>query len=166
LLAGCLFALALVAVGLLLAFIPPLLVPDGKIDASARARLVSEAAIRSTTLQLIAGLVVVAGIVYTAAQFGISQETHYTDRYTKAVDQLGHESTAVRLGGIFALQRLAMNSSTDLPTVVEVLSGYLRTAARRPQTPGLPAVNTEKRHLEPDVQAALTVLVALHAHAS
>jgi hypothetical protein len=160
------FALALLMLGLLLVFVPPLLVPDGTIDASDRARLVSEAALRSTTLQVIAGLVVVAGIVYTAAQFGISRETHFTDRYTKAIDQLGHDQPVVRLGAIFALKRLALNSSTDRPAVMNVLSGYLRTTAPLPEAVGIPPASTEKPRLAPDIQAALTALIALHGDAA
>jgi hypothetical protein len=157
--------LVVTLLGLALALVPPLLVPGGTIDASERSRLLSESAIRSTTVQLVAGVVVVFGIVYTAAQFRISRETHYTDRYTKAIDQLGHESEVVRLGGIFALQRLALNSRVDHPTVTEILNGYLRAVAPKPQSPGVPPISTEKPQMRPDVQAALTVLVDLHGGA-
>jgi hypothetical protein len=147
---------------LVLIVVPPLLVPDGYVGASERARLLAEAGLRSTALQVIAGLVVVLGIVYTAGQFRISRETHYTDRYTKAIDQIGHDKPAVRLGGIFALQRLAANSGTDRPMIVDVLRGFLRAEAARPEQALLPPTSSERRQMNPDIQAALTVLVALH----
>lgn len=41
-----------------------------------------------------------------------------TDLYAKAVEQLGHEKAAVRLGGLYALERLAQ----DLPGTLEYTS--------------------------------------------
>jgi hypothetical protein len=163
---AALIALSGVVLWWLLVRFPPLLVPAGKLDVSERARLLSESAIRSTVLQLIGGLVVIFGIVYTAAQFRVSRETHYTDRYTKAIDQLGHAEAVVRMGGIFALHRLALNSKIDRPTVTQVLNGYLRSIAALPPGSGVPPVSTAKTHLDSDVQAALAVLVELHAPAA
>jgi hypothetical protein len=157
--------ICLVGVGLLvvvaLIFLPPKLVPDGFLNASDRARLSGEQTVRSTILQLVAGLVVVVGLIYTAVQVGITRETHYTDRYTKAIDQLGHEKAIVRVGGIFALERLALNSNDDGPTVINVLAGYLRTTTPRPPQPPVPPVRTAKPQLRPDIQTALNVLIGL-----
>jgi uncharacterized protein YjbI with pentapeptide repeats len=49
-----------------------------------------------------------------------------TDLYTKAVEQLGHEKAAVRLGGLYALERLAQDYAEHRQTVVEVVCAYLR----------------------------------------
>jgi hypothetical protein len=149
-----------------LVLVPPTVVPDGTLDVSDRARLIAEGSARSTILQLIAGLFVVLGIAYTAVQVRISRETHYTDRYTKAIDQLGHAKPIVRVGGIVALRRLAANSSEDRPMVVDVLVGYLRTQAPRPDVPDLPPTTKPGPPLAPDVQTALTVLIGLHADAA
>ncbi|HEV7483838.1 MAG TPA: hypothetical protein VGO13_12150 [Solirubrobacterales bacterium] len=155
-----LFLVAALAVAALL-WLPPKFVPDGILSVSDRARLNGEGAVRSTILQLVAGLVVLVGLLYTSLQVGITRETHYTDRYTKAIDQLGHEKAIVRVGGIFALERLALNSSDDGPTVINVLSGYLRTTAPRPLQPPVAPVRTAKLQLSPDIQTALDVLIAL-----
>jgi hypothetical protein len=148
-----------VLLGLALLLLPPQLVPDGALGDSDQARLMAEGGFRSTILQLIGGLVVVLGLIYTASQVGISRETHYTDRYTKAVDQLGHEKAIVRIGGIYALKRLALNSEIDRPMVLDVLHGYLRTSVPRPAGAGVPAPSTEVPRLKPDIQTALSVLV-------
>lgn len=147
-----------------LVLVPSWVVSDGNLDASDRARLASQGAVRATILQLVAGVIVVLGLVYTAVQVGISRETHYTDRYTKAIDQLGHGKTIVRVGGIFALKRLALNSVVDKPTVRYVLSSYLKAGAFLPPGPK-PAAATKHAQMEPDVQAALTVLIELRDHA-
>jgi hypothetical protein len=55
---------------------------------------------------------------------------------------LGDEKNrAVRLGGIYALERIAKNSETDYWSVMEVLSAYVREAVsvknvQDPQPPG------------------------------
>src|SRR5206468_12022005 len=47
-------------------------------------------------------------------------------RYTKAVDQLGNADPAVRLGGLYALERIALDSNRDRDTICEVLAAYVR----------------------------------------
>ncbi|GAA4639584.1 hypothetical protein GCM10023196_101750 [Actinoallomurus vinaceus] len=93
-----------------------------------------------------------AGLIATALTLRSSQEGQVTDRYTKAVEQLGSDSPEVRLGAIFALQRLAGDSGRDHNTIMDVLAAYVRVHAPRAnaRTPGEP---------DADVQAALTVLV-------
>ena len=49
-----------------------------------------------------------------------------TDRYTKAIEQLGSDKLDVRIGGIFALERIARDSARDHPTVMEVLAAFIR----------------------------------------
>jgi hypothetical protein len=158
------WASVILALGLAIAaaivFVPGLLVPGGPLDASAQARVGAESEVRSTLVQLIAALIVVGGLAYTAVQVRISRETHYTDRYTKAIDQLGHEQAIVRVGAIFALKRLALNSLVDRPTVRYVLTSYLRSSAFVPD-PYDHVPPTSRERLDPDVQAALTALVEL-----
>lgn len=49
-----------------------------------------------------------------------------TERFTKAIEQLGNEKIEVRLGGICALERIARDSENDYWTVMEVLTAYVR----------------------------------------
>ncbi|MER7209489.1 pentapeptide repeat-containing protein [Streptosporangium sp. NPDC000239] len=49
-----------------------------------------------------------------------------TDLYTKAVEQLGHEAAAVRLAGLYALERLAQDNPGHRQTIVNVICAYLR----------------------------------------
>jgi uncharacterized protein YjbI with pentapeptide repeats len=64
-------------------------------------------------------------------------ERRVTDLYTKAVEQLGHADAAVRLGGLYALERVAQNNPRQRQTIVNVLCAYLRM----PYTPP-PAADT------------------------
>ncbi|MFJ4099870.1 pentapeptide repeat-containing protein [Amycolatopsis japonica] len=49
-----------------------------------------------------------------------------TELYTKAVEQLGSDKAPVRLGGLYALERLAQDNETQRQTIVNVLCAYLR----------------------------------------
>jgi len=53
-------------------------------------------------------------------------ERRITELYAKAVEQLGSEKAPVRLGGLYALERLAQNTLSQRHTVVNVLCAYLR----------------------------------------
>jgi hypothetical protein len=53
-------------------------------------------------------------------------ERRVTDLYTKAVEQLGSADAAVRLGGLYALERVAQNTAGQRQTIVNVLCAYLR----------------------------------------
>ncbi|WNV83699.1 pentapeptide repeat-containing protein [Umezawaea sp. Da 62-37] len=49
-----------------------------------------------------------------------------TDLFAKSVEQLGSDKAPVRLGGLYALERLAQDNSHQRQTVVNVLCAYLR----------------------------------------
>jgi Pentapeptide repeats (9 copies) len=58
-----------------------------------------------------------------------------TELYTKAVEQLGSDKAPVRLGGLYALERVAQNTQTQRQTVVNVLCAYLRMPYQLPGKP-------------------------------
>jgi hypothetical protein len=84
---------------------------------------------RATLLQGIAGLLLLAGAVATWRQVQVNREGQITERFTRAIDQLGSSTTDVRLGGIFTLARIAKDSPADRPTVATVLAAFVRTHA-------------------------------------
>jgi hypothetical protein len=49
-----------------------------------------------------------------------------TDPYTKAIEQLGSGKLDVRIGAIYALERVARDSARDHQTVIEVLTAFIR----------------------------------------
>ncbi|MFC0111466.1 pentapeptide repeat-containing protein [Kibdelosporangium aridum] len=66
------------------------------------------------------------GLIYTARTLQTAQEGQITDRYAKAVDQLASPAVDARLGGIYALQRLAAESPRDRLTIRNVLAAFVR----------------------------------------
>ena len=79
-------------------------------------------AARGRLLTLGAGLLAAGALVFTARNFILSREGQVTDRYTKAIEQLGSNELDVRIGGIYALERVARDSAKDHPTIMEVLA--------------------------------------------
>ena len=66
-----------------------------------------------------------------------------TELYSKSVEQLGSDKAAVRLGGLYALERLAQDNPDQRPTVVRVLCAYLRMPFEVPGEPPPVAVGPE-----------------------
>ena len=61
-----------------------------------------------------------------AATEADAEARRITDLYTKAVEQLGSDKAPVRLGGFYALERLAQDNPGQRQTIVNVVSAYLR----------------------------------------
>lgn len=92
----------------------------------------------------------------TRDQVALAEQGQVTDRYTKAVDQLGQQGPdhlQVRLGGIYALERLARDSPRDQPTIIEILAAFARTTSGTRTNGTCPA-----QPPAPDIVAAITVL--------
>lgn len=131
--------------------------------------------VRTTLLQAIGGAVVLFGAYATWRQLRVSQdglnatrEGQVTDRFSRAVEQLGSDKLDVRIGGIYALWRIADHSVRDYEAVVSIMAAYLRTHLPwPPQEPGAPAADASINSVRPletraaDAQVALTCLGVL-----
>jgi uncharacterized protein YjbI with pentapeptide repeats len=117
--------------------------------------------IRTTLLQGIAGVALVTGAYFAfrglqERQLELAREGQITTRYAEAVKQLGDEGLlAVRIGGIYSLERIARDSDRDAPTVVALLSAFVR---RSPREDGSRLLSDRA----PDAQIALSVLIGFH----
>lgn len=129
----------------------PILYQDSGAGPDARVQAVTGT--RTALLVGLAGVGAVGALWFNNRTYRLTQQGQITDRYTKAIEQLGDEKLDVRLGGIYALERIAVDSERDHPTVVEVLSAFVRERAdaSRPE-------NQVKARLATDIQAVLTVL--------
>ncbi|MDI6105973.1 pentapeptide repeat-containing protein [Actinoplanes sp. NEAU-A12] len=94
---------------------------------------------------------------YQGRQNELAFSAQVTDRFTRAIGQLGSESTHVRMGGIFAVERIARDSPDDRQHIVDTLAAFVR--GRLPVTSvGNGGYVPIMQLRAPDVQAALTVL--------
>jgi Pentapeptide repeats (8 copies) len=136
---------AVIVVVVALTFLPRLLAMAEGIEGRER----SEEAGRIRTALLALGAAI--GLYYTARSYELSRRGQITERFAKAIEQLGKgQPDAVRLGAIYALERIARDSRDDHPQVMEVLTAYVRERARRG--------DARARALAVDVQAALAVI--------
>ncbi|MEU4520917.1 pentapeptide repeat-containing protein [Amycolatopsis sp. NPDC024027] len=60
------------------------------------------------------------------------EERRVTELYTKAVEQLGSDKAPVRLGGLYALERLGQDNPKQRQTIVNVWCAYLRMPFKPP----------------------------------
>jgi hypothetical protein len=107
------------------------------------------------TTRIFAGASVLTGAFFAWQQIYVSREGQYTDRFTKAIDQLGSEKPQVRLGGVYALKRIAKDSKKDYWTIIEILSAFIRENSQVREFHG--------EGQRPVQTASLDVLAALEA---
>jgi uncharacterized protein YjbI with pentapeptide repeats len=138
-----------------------------------------------TLAQILGGAALLSGLYFTWRTLQVNREGQITERYTRAIDQLGktddhgHRVFEVRIGGIYALERIARESEEDHRPIMEVLTAYVRQHAPWPpqkaqedteENEGLErgleedsglateAVPGEVSAPDPDIQAIATVL--------
>jgi uncharacterized protein YjbI with pentapeptide repeats len=125
--------------------------------AKARFDWVKQLGTSVTTLTALGALIFTGlALQESRTQNSISEQGQITGRYSSAVDQLGSANQDVRLGGVYALERIMRNSPPDQPTIVEVLSAFIRN-----HPPGLSASSPTNAPLAKpptDISAVLTVL--------
>jgi hypothetical protein len=150
-LAGALFMLA--ALLAVIVYLPQLAIdPRGL---SRNDWLTHVESLRTTMLQGLGGLALVGTLYFSARTLRLNRRGQLTERFSKAIEQLGSESLAIRLGGIYALEQIAVDSQELHWPVMEALTAYLREHAHIGRSTAAPAV--EKR-LAVDHQAIATVI--------
>lgn len=78
---------------------------------------------------LITAVAAIGGLVFTGLSLRSTEQGQITDRYGKAVEQLGSTEAEVQVGGIFGLERISRDSPEDQATVVDVLSAFVQHRA-------------------------------------
>lgn len=114
-------------------------------------------------------------------QAEIAADRQITEILTRAFDQLGSEERAVRVGAVYALERIARDSKRDHHPIMEALTSYVRAHApysmagdievssetqaliAKPEMQALlqeliPEYEREQPKLSPEIQAIVTIL--------
>ncbi len=95
---------------------------------------------RATIAQILGGVAIGISLYYawrriaiaeedlkaTQENLKVAQEGQITERFTRAIDQLGNEKMEIRLGGIYALERISNESEKDYWPIMEILTAYIR----------------------------------------
>ena len=148
--------------------IPRRLVRPEESFADRASRLSVENEIRRTIVQMLGGAFVLASVFFTYQTVRVSQETlevtqrgQITERFTRAIDQIGSGKVDVAAGGIYALGQLARESRTEHDPIMDILTSYIREHAPlegscgAESAGGTPSLRSSVRS---DVQAAITVI--------
>lgn len=111
------------------------------------------------------GLAALGALLFTWMQVGqasrelrISEHGQITSRFNAAINNLGSQSLDVRLGGIYALQRIMQDSARDHPTVVSVLAAFAQRHAGSSTKSLQEPDSGASTHLSADVRAAIATL--------
>jgi uncharacterized protein YjbI with pentapeptide repeats len=133
--------------------------------------------------QILGGTALLSGLYFTWRTLQVNREGQITERFTRAIDQLGKVDDKggklfeIRLGGIYALERISKDKEFEKDyywPIMEVLTAYVRQharwlPARRQEDAEDTAVGQKKgsreepetsnvSRLDPDIQAIMTIL--------
>jgi hypothetical protein len=114
-------------------------------------RIQMEAEVLKTVAQILGGGGLLAGLYFTWKNVQVLHEGQITERFTRSIEHLGSDKLEVRLGGVYALGRIARDSKRDQPLITSILCAYIREHARWEG-------NRAPTKLPCDIQAALTLL--------
>jgi hypothetical protein len=94
--------------------------------------------------------------------FDLMRSSQITDRFAKAIEQLGSNSRAIRIGGIYALEQVVRDAPKEeqrdvASDIVSALSNFVRESQPAPPKKVRGYVQMLKVRA-PDVQVAMTVL--------
>lgn len=166
-----------IVVGLLLwaaAVEPAWLLPDTH-GLNPADRVKAQTDFRNTLVTMLGGLAVLVGAIVggftlretsrqnraiqeqSRAVLDLQRRGQVTERFTRAIDQLGSEKLDVRIGAIYALEQIARDSAELHWAIMEVLTAYLRDHAPFPSTGDTPA-DAQRRRIPADHQAIATVI--------
>jgi hypothetical protein len=149
---------------------------EGRMEAKDLAKLEHDT--RTALIQAVGGGVLLLGFLATATglvltwrnlqitqstairTLQLTQDRQITEHYTRAIEQLGSDKLEVRLGAIYALERIAKDSERDHWPIMEILTAYVRQRAPWPPKPISPEDTPPDREPSPttDIQAILVVL--------
>ncbi len=106
---------------------------------------------RRTISQIIGGILILAGFLFTWQQILVSRQKDATDRLTAAIGHLASDQQPIQVAGVYALGRIMRDSPAEGPVVIDILSAFVRKNAawRDGQIP---------MELRPEIQAAVRVI--------
>jgi uncharacterized protein YjbI with pentapeptide repeats len=150
--------------------------------------------LRRTLAQLVGGSAVLLGLYFTWQQLVATRDTlqlaqagQISERFAKSVEHLANPDMHIRLGGLYGLQRVGLESNQDRQVVLDVLASYVRSSTDRadqtvtgcvvdstpaPASATQPAGTGQRRCADfrstacEDVRAALAILSTRHRWAS
>ncbi|MBE7385200.1 MAG: pentapeptide repeat-containing protein [Leptolyngbya sp. SIO1E4] len=107
-----------------------------------------------TVATITGGIAIFWNIILSRKQLAASLDQNITNRFEQAVGYLGSENVTVRVGAIYAFERIARDSLKDHWTVMEVLMSFITEKCGH----GNIADQDSKSDFPRDAQAAILVV--------
>lgn len=153
-------AVGCLAVGLILLAVDVLPAATTGLRGQQRASEIDRA--RTEFVALLGVILASVGVAFTARTYLLNRRGQVTDRFIRAVEQLGNDAPDVQLGGIYALEQVALESPRDHRSIMEILVAYVQQHARltKPLDPANTANPRDNDRPRPsaDVRGALMVI--------
>ncbi|MGC4815794.1 pentapeptide repeat-containing protein, partial [Micromonospora sp. DT228] len=111
---------------------------------------------RQTLVAMVAGAAASAGLAFTARTYYLSRRGHVTDRFAKAISLLSSDKVTERVGGVYALEQVMHESSSDSQMITHLLAAFVRE--KRPIPESHPGAIDDVDPIGLDALAALKVL--------
>ena len=124
---------------------------------AAKDRISAENEIFRTLAQIFGGAFVLAGLYFSAKSFAVARQSEVTERLSSALENLGSDSNARRVGGINSLAGLIFNPSADYDGIIRTLCDFIRTETKSPVIGKIllkPPAATFRRRFRPLVAVA------------
>ncbi len=124
----------------------------------------------TTLVQALGGLIlsITAYVGYCNFRIGeknlkVTEDKQVTERFSKSIEHLGSEKIDIRLGGIYALEQIAIDSSKYHWTIMEILSAFVREKSKEVFLNKLKRIEEKKssrksEKVGEDIKAVLTVI--------
>ncbi len=110
------------------------------------------------SIQAIGSLAFTGTAIAAWLSFQNDRNRQISDRFAKAVEMLSSEKMEVRLGALYALERIALDSKEDHPVIFELITSYIRLKSPYEYEEVSLDETYECRDLQHDVQVALTII--------
>lgn len=153
--------LSLLAIAIVVVVFGPRWIVDSdfpRLDADQRVDAVNGA--RTAVFAALAGLIAIFSALVAWRSYRLSQRAQITDRLIRALELVGHDSGGTRIGGIYALERLAREAPGEHVAIFETLAAMVRTQSHALDAAGEPDLSHRDPHarVAADIQVALTVI--------
>ncbi|MBE9098514.1 pentapeptide repeat-containing protein [Vacuolonema iberomarrocanum] len=82
--------------------------------------------------RILGGTALLLGAYFTWKQLQVTLDGKITDRISQAIDHIGSKDLSIRLGGLYSLERIAIDSRRDLPNIIEIICAFIRVSSPSP----------------------------------
>jgi uncharacterized protein YjbI with pentapeptide repeats len=129
--------------------------------------LKAENDVRTTLIQALGAAFFLVTALLAWKGYRLNREGQITERFSRAVDQLGKENEdSIKVGAILSLDRVAHESKGDRATIVNLLAVHIRSSMRGPNSNranrGHASTRRLRRELTPDAKMSFVALARIH----